>query len=253
MQVRGLSVKLGGSYVLRGVSFDIVEGLNLVLGPNGAGKTTLLRAIAGIYKPAEGRVDVKGDVGYMPAEFADVYMPVIDVLLAGGGRSIGRYLAWLKAVGLEGFEERIFSELSTGQKRLVLLAKALAEGEVVLLDEPTANLDPAHKALIMGVLRRAKKIKTLVVATHDLDLVNIADNLILLKDKSAIQMRPDELNEEVLSAVYGVPILAVEADGRKLFLPRYDVDGLAARRSWISSREDASGVAPTRRGRPVAE
>lgn len=223
MEVRGLSVKLGGSYVLEDVSFDIVEGLNLVLGPNGAGKTTLLRALAGIYKPAKGHVDMRGEIGYMPAEFADAYMPVIDVLLAGGGRSPGRYLAWLKAVGLEGFENRIFSELSTGQKRLVLLAKALAEGEVVLLDEPTANLDPAHKALIMGVLQRVKKLKTLVVATHDLDLVNIADNVILLKGGSAIQIRPEELNDEILSAVYGVPILVVKADGRKLFLPRYDV------------------------------
>ncbi|MFP3198751.1 MAG: ABC transporter ATP-binding protein [Thermoproteus sp.] len=204
------------------VSFDIVDGLNLVLGPNGSGKTTLLRTIAGIYRPQRGSVEVDGDVGYMPAEFSDACMTVMDVLLAGGGRPPSRYLAWLAAVGLGGYERRIFSELSTGQKRLVLLAKALAEGRLVLLDEPTANLDPARKAVIMRVLQRLKKLKTFIVASHDLDLVNIADSVVLLRGGRAVQLRPEEVDGEVLSETYGLPIEVVRSGGHKLFLPRYD-------------------------------
>ncbi|KUO84514.1 MAG: ABC transporter ATP-binding protein [Thermoproteus sp.] len=222
MRVRELTVSLGGVPVLVDVSFDIVDGLNLVLGPNGSGKTTLLRTIAGIYRPQRGSVEVDGDVGYMPAEFSDAYMTVMDVLLAGGGRPPSRYLAWLAAVGLGGYERRIFSELSTGQKRLVLLAKALAEGRLVLLDEPTANLDPARKAVIMRVLQRLKKLKTFIVASHDLDLVNIADSVVLLRGGRAVQLRPEEVDGEVLSETYGLPIEVVQSGGHKLFLPRYD-------------------------------
>ncbi|MEZ0248478.1 MAG: ABC transporter ATP-binding protein [Thermoproteus sp.] len=235
MRVEGLRVRLGGALILIDVTFDVAEGLNLILGPNGSGKTTTLRAIAGIYKPEGGRIELDGDIGYMPVEFADVDMSVLDVLLAGGGRHPERYLAWLKAVGLEGFEGRIFSKLSAGQKRLVLLAKALAEGRVVLLDEPTANLDPAHKALIMGVLQKLKRVKVFIAASHDLDLINIADNVILLRRGRAIQMRPDEVDGEVLSEVYGIPISVIELEGRRLFFPRYEALGGDARKTKISN------------------
>lgn len=201
---------------MRGVSFEAADGLTLILGPNGAGKTTLLRAMAGIYRPDAGVVEVEGPLGYLPAEFFNVDMRVADVLLAGGGR-LEKYSWWLNVVGLAGYEERIFSTLSTGEKKLVLLAKALAEGRTVLLDEPTANLDPAHKALVMGLLSRLKKVKRFIAASHDLDLIDVADSVVLLRGGTAVQLRPEEVTDEELSKTYGARIRSFRLDGRRVF------------------------------------
>ncbi|MFB6491313.1 MAG: ABC transporter ATP-binding protein [Thermoproteus sp. AZ2] len=216
MRVEGIRLSLGGREVLRGVSFEAADGLTLILGPNGAGKTTLLRAMAGIYRPDAGVVEVEGPLGYLPAEFFNVDMRVADVLLAGGGR-LEKYSWWLNVVGLAGYEERIFSTLSTGEKKLVLLAKALAEGRTVLLDEPTANLDPAHKALVMGLLSRLKKVKRFIAASHDLDLIDVADSVVLLRGGTAVQLRPEEVTDEELSKTYGARIRSFRLDGRRVF------------------------------------
>lgn len=217
MYVKGVEVRLGGGAILRDVSFEIVEGLTLILGPNGAGKTALLKALAGIYKPYRGEIYVERPLSYMPAEFFNADMKVADVLLAGGGARPEKYSHWLEVVGLSGYEDRVFSTLSTGEKKLVLLAKALAEGRTVLLDEPAASLDPAHKALVLGLLSKLKRAKTFVVASHDLELVNVADSVVLLRGGLARQIKPDELTDGDLSEVYGARIRSFSMDGRRVF------------------------------------
>lgn len=219
--VDNVHVVLGGRPILRGVSFRAVDGVNLVLGPNGSGKTTLLRTIAGVYRPVRGSVVVRGRLGYMPAEFSNVGMRVLDVLLAGGGRNVGEYLKWLEVVGLSGFEERVFSTLSTGQKKLVLLAKALTEGDVVLMDEPTANLDVSRKSLLIDIIRRLRGKKTFVIATHDLDLLTAADEVLLMSDGLTRQVSVDELDGHLLSKVYGTDIARVNVGGRYVYVPVY--------------------------------
>lgn len=219
--VDNVHVVLGGRPILRGVSFKAVDGVNLVLGPNGSGKTTLLRTIAGVYRPVRGSVVVRGRLGYMPAEFSNVGMRVLDVLLAGGGRNVGEYLKWLEVVGLSGFEERVFSTLSTGQKKLVLLAKALTEGDVVLMDEPTANLDVSRKSLLIDIIRRLRGKKTFVIATHDLDLLTAADEVLLMSDGLTRQVSVDELDGHLLSKVYGTDIARVNVGGRYVYVPVY--------------------------------
>lgn len=221
MWVESLTVKLGNRYVLQDVTLRILPGVNLILGPNGAGKTTLLRTLAGIYRPSSGRVELKGAVSYVPAEFSNVDLRVIDVLLAGDGRRPRDYLAWLSAVGLGGYERRIFSRLSTGEKRLVLLAKALAEGDVVLMDEPTANLDLARKSSIIGLLAKLKKSKVFVVASHDLDLINVADSVVLLREGRAVQMEPERVDVDLLSKIYGVKVATLSLGDRRVFVPSY--------------------------------
>lgn len=151
MLIKGLSVKIRDRLILNEVGLEFIKGLNVILGPNGSGKTTLLRCIIGMIKPSEGRIEIEEkEKSYSPAEFFSAEMNVMDVLLAGGSKK--DYMRYLKLLGIDNFINRNFSTLSTGEKRLVLIAKALAEGDLVLIDEPTSGLDLKNQINVRNIL-----------------------------------------------------------------------------------------------------
>lgn len=214
MLIKGLKVKIKDKIILDEVGLKFVKGLNVILGPNGSGKTTLLRSIIGMIKPVEGIIELDDDEkSYTPAEFFSAEMKVIDVLLAGGGKK--DYLTYLKLLGVENFLNRDFSTLSTGEKRLILIAKALAEGNLVLIDEPTSGLDLKNQLLIKNILS-ALKDKVIIVCTHDISIATIANRVALLKNgKIVMEGEPWEvLNEETLSNLYGVKLRKVWIDDK---------------------------------------
>ncbi|PSN82856.1 iron ABC transporter ATP-binding protein [Candidatus Marsarchaeota G2 archaeon ECH_B_SAG-G16] len=216
MLIKALSVKLNGKLILKEVRLELVKGLNVILGPNGSGKTTLLRSIIGMLKPEEGEIQVEGERSYAPAEFFGADMSVLDVLLSGGAKK--HYQEYLEILGLSEFLNRNFSTLSTGEKRLILIAKALAEGDVVLMDEPTSGLDLKNQAKLKRVLLGLKS-KTIVVCTHDINLALLADRVALLKNGRIIaQGEPKEvLTEALLSELYDVQVKKVWLDGHSFF------------------------------------
>jgi len=237
LRLVALSVKLGGKVVLSEVGLELVRGLNVILGPNGSGKTTLLRCIIGMVKPVSGALELsdehleevggdhhtvggkpKTERSYAPAEYFSAQMSVRDVLLSGGSKKdYSRYLAMF---GLEGFLERSFHTLSTGEKRLVLVAKALAEGDMVLMDEPTSGLDLKNQAKLKQVISGQRGEKLLVVATHDIGLALLADRVTLLREGAVVAHGPPEevLTEEVLSRVYEVRVRKLSVDGQTFFV-----------------------------------
>lgn len=189
-----VSLGYGGRAVLRGVSFAIERGEFVALaGPNGAGKTTLFRGILGLISVLAGRIEYGFDrrvspPGYVPQkESLDPIFPLTayEVVLMGAAarvaplRPIGRrrrQLAsdCLEAVGLGEASEQPFWALSGGQKQRVLIARALAvEPEVLLLDEPTAGVDPGAEAAIVNVIARLNRERglTVVLVSHHLRLV----------------------------------------------------------------------------------
>ncbi|MEM0322313.1 MAG: ABC transporter ATP-binding protein, partial [Thermoprotei archaeon] len=124
MLISAISLKIGSRFVLYDVGIEFVRGLNVILGPNGSGKTTLLRCIIGMLKPQAGWVEIEeGEKSYAPAEFFGAEMRVLDVLLSGGSNK--DYRSYLNLFGLEQFLDRNFASLSTGEKRLVIVAKTL--------------------------------------------------------------------------------------------------------------------------------
>ena len=175
---------------LRGVDFKIGHGEKVaLLGPNGAGKSTLLLHTDGLLSPASGEVVVCG----MPVErktLADVrrrvgmvfqnpddqlFMPTVEEDVAFGPLNMGldagevemRISAAMRAVGAEGLRKRSPMQLSGGQKRAVALATVLAmRPQILVLDEPTANLDGRTRRSLMSVLGRIDS--TCIIATHDL-------------------------------------------------------------------------------------
>jgi iron complex transport system ATP-binding protein len=216
--ISAISVKLGDRLVLREVNVEFVRGLNVILGPNGSGKTTLLRCIIEMLKPQTGKIEVEaGEKSYAPAEYFGAEMSVLDVLLSGDSRR--EYTPYLELFSLQSFLERNFSSLSTGEKRMVLIAKALAEGDVVLMDEPTSGLDLKNQVKLREVLGTIKH-KVIVVSTHDVSFAQAADRVALLKCGRVIAQGEAErvLTEDLLTQLYEVRVRRVHVDGKTLFL-----------------------------------
>jgi ABC-type Mn2+/Zn2+ transport system ATPase subunit len=178
--------------IFAGLNLEIPKGsFHALLGPNGAGKTTLLKTIAGILPPLRGRVEYGEDsrvLGYVPQkETLDaLYLfSAHDVALMGACREIGparrlgktsreRAARMLDVTGASEFSGRLFSQLSGGQKQRTLIARALmTDPQVLILDEPTAGVDPAASKAILQLLLKlqAERDMTILLVTHDVGLV----------------------------------------------------------------------------------
>jgi iron complex transport system ATP-binding protein len=197
-----------------------------VIGPNGSGKTTLLRALAGLSR-GPGRVTLGGEtmaalppmqrarrLAWLPST-RDLAWPMrADDLVAlglgpGAARDEPAIAAALAAADASAFAGRRVDTLSTGERARVLLARALvARPEWLLLDEPTANLDPWHRLAVMAGLRaEAARGAGVVVALHDLDLARRhCDRLLLLSGGTLVADGPPEA---VLSARNLAQIFAI--------------------------------------------
>jgi tungstate transport system ATP-binding protein len=193
-----VSFSVGGVTILDRISLTLVAGSPTVLiGPNGAGKTTLLRLIMGLIPPTRGRVTWGGREQAASTHRAIVFQrPTmlrrsavgnIRYALAAGGVPRARRAAHARElcalVGLSGLERRPARRLSGGEQQRLALARALAkEPQILLLDEPTASLDPAATKAIEDVIRAvaARGIKV-VMSTHDLgEAKRLAGEIVLM-------------------------------------------------------------------------
>lgn len=217
----------GGSLVLENINFAISEGeFAAIIGPNGGGKTTLLKLMLGLLEPQRGFVRIFGlkpdaarrSIGYMPQHpRLDPQFPVTvsDVVLLarlGGGRKLGAYrksdrnaaLDALASVGLAQLADRPFSALSSGQRQRVLIARALAsDPELLLLDEPTANLDPSVQDELYELLHRLNDELTVLVVSHDVGFVSKYVQKVVCVNRRAVLHPVSEVKGELVSMLYG--------------------------------------------------
>lgn len=241
LEVRGLWAGYQSRVALEDVSFQLPAGsLTGLVGPNGSGKSTLLRVIVGLQSPWRGSVSVLGEngrqgrrhLGYMPqTELVDWSFPVsvFDVVMMGRYGRLGllrrpgrqdRQIVrrCLEQVGLSDLADRQIGELSGGQQRRALIARALAQkGEVLLLDEPTTGLDASAQHDLLELLELLRNDgKTLLVATHDLSWVaTCCDCCILVNTRLIACGQPREvLTEERLLAAYQHHLAALLVSGR---------------------------------------
>jgi cobalt/nickel transport system ATP-binding protein len=209
-----------GTEALRGVSFAVGAGEAVgVVGPNGAGKSTLIWALAGFLEPARGRLFVQGievrkgnldqvrrrlgiifqnpdDQLFMPTLFEDLAFGLLNLGLAPD--EVERRVAEaLREVGLEAERDKFPGHLSGGQKRLAALAAVLATGpEVLVLDEPTSDLDPRARRHFID--HTAALGQARLIASHDLEMildlcprVLILDRGVIVADGPAIELLAD--------------------------------------------------------------
>ena len=211
--------------MIRGFSAEIPKfGITVILGQNSSGKTTIFRALIKCIRPKSGAIYLNGKdiemirigelpnfLSYSPAELVDnIGLKVLDIVSATkrGSRWISEKeaIAALDYLGISGLSEKIFNELSTGQKRLALIARSVAaEAPIILLDEPTSSLDPTNKRKILDAIKKlSRKNAAVVIATHDLDLANESDWVIALKKGVALKSgtRKGVVTSKLLSELY---------------------------------------------------
>ena len=247
LEVRDITIKYGTREILREVSFELNVGeIIAVLGANGAGKTTLIRALNGTLAVSSGEILFDGNVlaNFSRRQIAkaiavvaqenETKFPVTVLQFVLAGRfARGSTFGWETANDLEvaenaliqcdlaDYESRLMNELSGGERQRVVLARALAtEAKILLLDEPTANLDLAHQALMFRLVRERcrQEAGSAVVITHDLNLASeFADRIMLLKDGRifAIGAPKDVLREDNLKKVFDVEVLLDENPASK--------------------------------------
>jgi zinc transport system ATP-binding protein len=236
--IENLSFAYNSDLVLEDVNLTITERefVSLV-GPNGGGKTTLLKLMLGLLAPTTGKVRVFGHspalarrrIGYMPQHAqVDPRFPasVTEVALMGRvskGSNIGPYgradreaaRRALDQVDLYEFRRRQFADLSGGQRQRALIARALAaEPELLLLDEPTANLDVRVEGELYELLKTLNEHLTIVLVSHDLGFVSQFVKSVVCVKRRVVVHPTSEITGEIIQEIYGADVRMVRHDHR---------------------------------------
>ncbi len=218
VEVRNLRKTFNGQEVLKSISFEVKPGQIFVLmGPSGSGKTVLLKHIIGLERPDSGEILIQGQ-SVQSREVRDRFRMAM-VFQSGGllnsltvGENVGLYLTehqlnppeeiarivsqQLDAVGLKGLEDRAPSELSGGMQKRVAIARALvAQPQLILFDEPTAELDPPMAATVAGEILKLKNRShaTSIIVTHDRGLAfGIADRVAMISEGHIVMIGTTE-------------------------------------------------------------
>lgn len=226
-----LKLKQGGfhygqqQWVFRDHSFEIASGeIVAILGPNGRGKTSLLKSIIGLQPLSEGSIEVSGEIGYVPQSTDMMFeYRVLDVVVMGRARHIGFFASpsqedyrlahrVLEELEIEAFAERLFSQLSGGERQLVLIARAIvSECDIIALDEPASALDFHNQDKVLQTLKRMAKERqlTILFTTHyPQHALYLADKVLLMFDVEAYRFGSIDslMQDDVLSSLYKMPI-----------------------------------------------
>lgn len=234
LSVQDLEFAYTSTPVLTGMCLEIPESsLVSVVGPNGSGKSTLLKCIDRILTPKQGRVAINGkdvfrldrmelakQMSYVPQSSVRVFPhSVFDVILMGRRPHLGwtssgedeeRVWDVVELLGLEDIALAPFTDLSGGQQQKALIARALVqETDVMLLDEPTSNLDIWHQLDVMSIVAGlvAEREITALMAVHDLNMAaRFSDQIIMMKDGviHAVGKPWEVLTPEHIAEIYGV-------------------------------------------------
>ena len=241
IRLENVSFTYNHTHVLENVDLTVSEGdFACVVGPNGGGKTTLFKIMLGLLAPDRGRVHVLGQpverarkrVGYMPQYVHhDPQFPitVLDIVLMGrlGRGGLCGVFGWYKksdrTAALQALEElemtdsanHLFSELSGGERQRVLIARALScHPDLLLLDEPTSNVDAATEARLFEILKNLNKRMTILVVSHDLGFVSTVVNNVICVNRKVVVHPTTEVTGEVIRDIYGSDLRMVRHDHR---------------------------------------
>lgn len=268
LELKNISKKYGKVTALKSVNITLGSGIYALLGPNGSGKSTMMNIISGILPPTDGEILYNGQgirslgtayrekIGYMP-QYPGMYpsFTVRDFLLymselkglTRGNEGEVDYI--LQRVELDDCVDRKISALSGGMKQRLSLAQAvLGSPEIIILDEPTAGLDPRQRIAVRNFISETASDRTVLWATHIVpDVEGIAREVIILKQGEVTDIAaPEKLIQKMSGKVWSV---RVEHNAAEEFRKNYricstvpDADGLMLR--LLSEGQPCEGAVP---------
>jgi len=244
LELKNIEFSYNGFPVLRGIEFAVREGeIISILGVNGAGKSTLLKCINGILKPQKGeifidhtnikrtsRTEIAKALALVPQRSEQSFITVFDAVLLGRKP----YIKWdvtkndieitervLSILGLKKLSLRYINELSGGEFQKVVIARALVQQpKVILLDEPTNNLDPKNQFEVMDIIKKISKRKGISSVIVINLALRLSDRFILLKEgKVFAEGGLEIITKDNIEKVYGIPVTVENIRGITVVLP----------------------------------
>ena len=248
LSVNKVEFSYGNVPVLRDVNFEVQKGDFIsILGVNGSGKSTLMKCINRILSFKDGiilvedrdlkemkNIEIAQKIGYVPQNSETGYITVFDAVLLGRKP----YIKWdvsrgdieltekvLKVMGLEDYSLRYINELSGGELQKVVIARALVqEPQILLLDEPTSDLDLKNQLEVMKIIKDVSSTRKIasVVVMHDINLaLRYSDKFIILKDGQVFTTGGKEvITPEIIKETYGVDVHVTNYEGIPVVIPK---------------------------------
>lgn len=238
VELADLAFTYNGREILQEVNLAIKQlDSTCVVGPNGGGKSTLIKLILGLLEPTRGQVRLLGvtpaegrsRVGYVP-QYAnyDPFFPVTVMDVALMGRLEADWLGWryskkdreaalaaLAEMEMSDFARRKFSELSGGQQQRVLIARALVSAiELIILDEPTSNVDAHVEVSLLDILQKLNKRMAVILVTHDLGFASQFFKSVVCVNRRVHIHPTSEISGAIIQELYGADISMIRHDHR---------------------------------------
>lgn len=249
IDIENMDAGYGGDRILQGIDLHLEgPGLTCIIGPNGVGKSTLVKCINRLLDPISGKVSINGrdikemtrreiaeTVAYVPVQSEDVFaMPVFDTVLIGRANKskwktspedVVKVKKALEVMGISDLSNRHFNELSAGQHQMVAIARGLVqESEILVLDEPTANLDIRHQVFVTSLMHEIAVSKGVMVVmiSHNLNIAAMFADCVVLMSKPGVVKEvgtaAEVVTAENISEVYDVDCEIVDHQGRPVIL-----------------------------------
>ncbi|MEL7670585.1 ABC transporter ATP-binding protein [Methanobacterium sp.] len=248
LSVDKIEFSYGNAAVLKDVNFKVKKGdFVSILGVNGSGKSTLMKCINRILKFKDGMIfvedrdikkmkdiEIARKIGYVPQSSETGFVTVFDAVLLGRKP----YIKWdvskndieltekiLKVMNLEEYALRYINELSGGELQKVVIARALVqEPQILLLDEPTSDLDLKNQLEVMRIIREVSDTHNIasIVVMHDINLaLRYSDKFIILKEGQVFTTGGKEvITPEIIKETYGVDVHVKNFEGVPMIIPK---------------------------------
>ncbi|WP_027625997.1 ABC transporter ATP-binding protein [Clostridium lundense] len=233
LEIKNLTKKYGNKVVINQINLELKEGVYGLLGPNGAGKTTLMRMIADVLKPTEGEILVEGinknklaadyrdllgylpqDIGYYDNFTAQRFLEYVSALKGIDRRKAKKKICeLLEIVRLTEYKDKKIGRFSGGMKQRLGIAQSLLNNpKILILDEPTAGLDPNERIRFKNVISDISKDRVVILSTHIVsDIEFIANEILIIKEGRLLQRaKPLELTCKLSGKVWALEVTESE-------------------------------------------